>query len=143
MTARVIRGWWPLVVANGLAALVASGFGVVGVLDPATVLPGINGGDAVAIFAGLYAVRALPIGVAVVVLLWRRSPGPVPMLLVAGAAQVGDSVIGIAYAVPGMMVGGAVLAAIHLVSAGWLLRHSAARSPRPVAGVSDLASPVG
>ncbi|MDV3221493.1 hypothetical protein [Intrasporangium sp.] len=142
MMPQAIRGWWPLVVANGLAALVASGFGVVGVLDPTTVLPGIHGGDAVAIFAGLYAVRALPLGVAVVVLLWRRSPGLVPMLVVAGAAQVGDSVIGTAYAVPGMMVGGAVLAVIHLMSAGWLIRRGAALSPLPVAGASDVASPV-
>ncbi|WP_433188338.1 hypothetical protein [Actinoallomurus sp. CA-150999] len=55
----------------------------------------------------------------------RPQRGLVPVLAVAGPAQVADAAIGISLRDPGMIAGGTVLAAIHLVSAARLTRARA------------------
>ncbi|MCX4847569.1 hypothetical protein [Streptomyces sp. NBC_00893] len=46
-----------------------------------------------------------------------------PVLTVAGAAQLGDAAIGVGQGIAGMAVGGSVGAVVHLASAWWLSRH--------------------
>jgi hypothetical protein len=106
---------------NGLGALIAAGFAVVSAIDPA--LPaGGSVTSLVRLYAGTYAVRAVPLAVALVALLTRPRPAPglVPLLVVAGLAQAGDAVVGTAVGLPAMIAGGGVFAVIHLATATWL-----------------------
>ena len=106
---------------NGLGALIAAGFAVASVIDPA--LPGGGSVDSlVRLYAGIYVVRAVPLAAVLVVLLARPRPAPglVPLLVVAGLAQAGDAVVGAIYRQPAMLVGGGLYAVIHLATAGWL-----------------------
>ncbi|MFI1763059.1 hypothetical protein ACH41H_13545 [Streptomyces sp. NPDC020800] len=110
---------------NGLGALVSGAFAVVGAARPALGLAaGESVGPGVVFFARAYGVRAVPLGAAVLVLLaagsWH-SLGPV--LIVAGLAQLGDAAIGAARRIRGMVIAASALAAVHLVSAQWLLTH--------------------
>jgi len=109
--------------------VISAGFAVVALLDPATISAGAVT-PLVRLCAGAYAVRAIPLSVVLLVLLVRRGPTAVlvPLLLVAGLAQVGDAVIGVGLGEPGMLGGGSLLAAAHLVSAGWLYRRRDART---------------
>jgi hypothetical protein len=116
--------WRWLVGLNGVGALISAGFAIAGLLDPAA----ISAGPVTALvrlYAGAYAVRAIPLTAVLLLLLVRRGPmvALVPLLVVAGLAQVGDAVIGIGLGQPGMLAGGSLLAAVHLLSAGWLHRR--------------------
>jgi hypothetical protein len=112
-------------VANGLAAVGAMAFSVAALVDPALALPtGSEVTTGVDFYAQLYAARALPLGAAVLFALLSGSKrGLVPLLVVAGLVQAGDCVIGLAQHLPGPVVGGSVLAAIHLGSAWYLTRQ--------------------
>ena len=118
-----------LVVANVLGALASSAASVVGLVHPTFVLAGSASTPLADIYTQAYAARALPLGAALVFVLLsrRRRPGLRPLLLVSGLAQVADAAIGVRYGTPGMMVGGTLLAVVHLGSAAWLRRAT----PRP------------
>lgn len=117
-----------LVVANVLGALASSAASVVGLVHPTFVLAGSASTPLADVYTQAYAARALPLGAALVfVLLSRRRPGLRPLLVVSGLAQVADAAIGVRYGTPGMMVGGTLLAVVHLGSAAWLRRAT----PRP------------
>jgi hypothetical protein len=93
-------------------------------LDPALILPRTDVSAAVEISAWAYGVRAIPLGAAVLILLTTQGKrGLVPVLLVAGVAQLGDAVIGAMHGIPGMLAGGSTLAAIHLGSSLWIARR--------------------
>ncbi|MEU7872411.1 hypothetical protein [Dactylosporangium sp. NPDC049140] len=71
-------------------------------------------------YAKAYAVRALPLSVvALVVLAQHRWPVLVPLLVVLGLAQAGDSALGARRRNTGMAIGAAAGAVIHLASAWW------------------------
>ncbi|GAA4635649.1 hypothetical protein GCM10023196_082010 [Actinoallomurus vinaceus] len=116
-----------LILVNGLAALVAAVSCVIGLADPALLLPsGADATNGVDLYARMYGARALPLSAVVLCLLASRSRrGLVPVLVVAGLAQVADAAIGISLRNPGMVAGGTVLAAVHLVSAARLTRERA------------------
>lgn len=79
-------------------------------------------------YADAYAARAIPLGVAMWAVLLvpaLRSRRTVTVLaLIAGAAQLGDLVIGATQGIPGMMAGSAIGAAMHLGSLVWLRRRA-------------------
>ncbi|MFI9809161.1 hypothetical protein ACIHEJ_33265 [Streptomyces sp. NPDC052301] len=88
--------------------------------------PALNPGESVhsgvVLYARAHAARAVPLSAVVLVLLAAGSwdlPGPV--LMVAGLAQLGDAAIGAARRNVGMLISASGLAAVHLVSALWLL----------------------
>jgi hypothetical protein len=120
-----VRTW--LLVLNVASALISAVFGVLALVDPAA-NPGVS--DALSreatLYAALYGVRAVPIAAAVCWLaLADRHTGPrrlIPVLALAGTAQVGDAVVGTVAHVPAMAVGALVAAVIHLGSAALLRR---------------------
>jgi hypothetical protein len=112
-----------VVALNAVGAVISAGFGLAAMLDLALILPGADVSAAVEISAWAYGVRAVPLGIAVLILLTTQGkPGLVPVLIVAGVAQVGDAFIGAWHGIPGMLIGGSTLAAIHLGTAAWLAR---------------------
>ncbi|MCO6000311.1 hypothetical protein [Actinoallomurus rhizosphaericola] len=120
-----------LVLVNGLAALGSAVACVIGLVDPAALLPsGSAVTSSVDVYARLYGARALPLSAVVLYLLvtgTRR--GLIPVLMIAGLVQAADAAIGIASHAPGMVVGGTVAAAIHLVSAAFLARGTRVNGP--------------
>ncbi|MFF2144022.1 hypothetical protein [Kitasatospora sp. NPDC058190] len=114
-----------LLAANAVAALVSAGSSIAGVLRPGLALPG--GGPVTAgtdLYARAYAVRAVPLGLAVALLSLTGSTDAAtwPLLAVAGLAQAGDSAIGVRYRNRGMTFGAGAFAVLHLVSAYWIAR---------------------
>jgi hypothetical protein len=115
----------PLLVAvNVTSALISAAFGAVALVDPAA-SPGIDGGvtSTANLYAAMYGVRALPIAAAIIWLALADRRRLVPVLLLAGVAQIGDIIIGTATATVTMALGATIAAIIHLGSA-WLLRAS-------------------
>jgi hypothetical protein len=110
---------------NGVGAVISAGFAVAGLVDPAAISAGPVT-TLVWLYTGAYAVRAVPLAAVLLFLLVRRgsTAALVPVLVVAGLAQLGDAVIGVGLGQPGMLAGGTLLGAIHLLSAVWLLRRS-------------------
>jgi hypothetical protein len=121
-----------VLVLNALGALISAGFGVVALLNPALILPGADISAAVEISSWAYAVRAIPLGVALLILLTTQgNRGLVPVLVVSGVAQIGDAVIGAIHGIPNMLFGGSTLAILELGTAAWLLRKRALAPSTP------------
>src|SRR2546429_1311385 len=101
--------WRWLAGLNGVGALISAGFAVAGLVVPAAIADGAVT-SLVRLYAGAYAVRAIPLAAVLIFLLARRASTPalVPVLLVAGLAQLGDAVVGVAIGQPGMAGGGAL-----------------------------------
>jgi len=111
------RGWE---IANAGGALLSMASCVAGLIHPELALPaGSPVTEGVQLYAQAYAVRALPLGAALIhqLLISRTRRGLVPLLLVSGVVQLGDAAIGLATHNPGMTVGATALAALHLASA--------------------------
>ncbi|MEW9534420.1 hypothetical protein [Microbispora sp. NPDC049125] len=108
-----------LLVLNVLAALGAAGSSVAGVVKPGLGLrPDEETTAGVHFYTRAYAARALPLGVVTaLVLVWGPSVAVVPLLVVSGLAQVGDSVLGIMRRNLGMALGAGAFAVIHLLAA--------------------------
>ncbi|GLZ81281.1 hypothetical protein Afil01_60880 [Actinorhabdospora filicis] len=111
---------------NLLGAATATISAVLGLVNP-----GVFGADQitdwVTFYAGAYAARAIPLGIVMWVVLLTpalRTRKTVTVLaVVAGAAQLGDIVVGATHGIPGMMAGAALGAAMHFVSLIWLRRR--------------------
>ncbi|MFI9331351.1 hypothetical protein ACIGZJ_27915 [Kitasatospora sp. NPDC052868] len=127
------RGMRVLVIANAAGAALSMASSVVGLLSPGLALPG--GTDPATpltdLYVQAYAARALPLGAVLVhqLLISRtsrtgRTLGP--LLLISGAVQLADAVIGVSARNPGMAVGGTVLAVLHLGLASRLARSDRA-----------------
>ncbi|MBF6064861.1 hypothetical protein IU500_25530 [Nocardia terpenica] len=112
-----------LAVVNAVFALVSGGFAIAAALRPAVLAHGPVT-SAASLYAWMYAARAIPLTIAVVILptLGDRS-GLVAILLVSGAVQAADVAIGAAQRNWGMTTGAAVGAAVHFGSAWWLAVH--------------------
>lgn len=125
---------------NVLTAVITGGAAIAALLNPAAVAPGGVIGEGTDFFADLYAVRGITVSAAVIVfLLVRRAEWAVPVLVVAGLLQVGDIGIGIAHGNPGLAVGAAASAVIHLGTALWLLLRS--HRAQAAATTSSTAAP--
>ena len=113
----------PAVVAlNVISALISATFAAIALLNPAA-NPGIDNGVTATthLYAAMYGVRALPIAAAIIWLALTDRRKLTPVLLLAGAAQIGDIVIGTATGTVTMAAGETIAAIIHLGSA-WMLR---------------------
>ncbi|MEV2219774.1 DUF4267 domain-containing protein [Nocardia vinacea] len=109
------------IIVNAVGASVAVAFSVAALVDPTLAITGSPDSPGVDLYAQAYAARAIPLGAALLFSLTsRRKRALLPLLTVSGAVQLGDVAIGATQGVPGMMVGGSVLALIHLVTAGQL-----------------------
>lgn len=115
-----------LVAINLCLALVSAGFAAFALARPAALAGPVGPITPSGIYyAQLYASRALPLGVGLAGLLAvSLLPGHTVdawwLLLIAGAAQLGDAAIGIRHRIPGMIAGGSMLAVVHLASAAAL-----------------------
>ncbi|MFF1920562.1 hypothetical protein ACFVW8_08285 [Streptomyces sp. NPDC058221] len=120
----------------GLNVAMAAGSAVAAVIAvarPTLLLPaGTDPTAGLHVYAEAYAVRAVPLAAALVYLLKGERRALVPVLAVAGAAQLGDACIGAGRGVTGMAVGGTLAAATHLGTAWWLTR----RTGTPVVGTA-------
>ncbi|WP_406088077.1 hypothetical protein [Kitasatospora purpeofusca] len=122
-----------MVIANAVGAAVSMAFSTAGLFSPGLALSG--GTDPVTpladLYAQLYAARALPLGAVLLyqLLISRTGRGLILLLLVSGAVQVVDAVIGASAHNPGMAVGGTVLAALHLGLAARLARSAGGVGP--------------
>ena len=103
---------------NALGAIVAAGFAVAATIDPGLVLPGEAATDGARFYAQVYAARALPLTLVLLVALGARAtPALVPLLVLAGLVQAVDAALGLVWHRPSMIVGGGLLAVVHLASA--------------------------
>ncbi|WP_225727303.1 MULTISPECIES: hypothetical protein [unclassified Nocardia] len=110
-----------LAALNAVVAVVTVGFAVVGVVAPAA----LARSEVVAstrYYAAMYAVRAIPVGVAVLALAFvsARDETWIALLAVAGACQVGDALIGLYRRIPGQVAGSVIAGATHLASMAYL-----------------------
>lgn len=110
------------VAANAVVSVGALVFALTAMRDPAT-LSGTPVVDSTRYYAFMYAVRSVPLCIGVLVVLFVSTPtGTAVMVLsIAGAAQIGDLLIGSVRRIPGQMIGGAVAAITHLVTAWYLV----------------------
>ena len=110
--------------ANALVSAASGAFAFAAAMRPSILLR--RSGPASAetrFYAQFYALRQLPLSVAIVAAAAGAGRGALPLLLtVAGAAQAGDAVLGATRRNPGMVLGGALAAVVHLGSAWWWLR---------------------
>ncbi|MFI1380789.1 hypothetical protein [Embleya sp. NPDC020886] len=116
-----------VLLVNAAMALGAAGSAVLGMVDPGILSgSGAEVSDGMRMYAQAYGVRAVPLAAGLLYLLARRTDrGLIPILAVAGAAQLGDAVIGIEQGITGMALGGTLSATVHLASAWWLTRPTA------------------
>ncbi|MVU76107.1 hypothetical protein GPX89_02475 [Nocardia sp. ET3-3] len=114
-----------IAIANAAVALISGISSTVGMARPALAIPGggqINSGTT--FFAYAYGARAVPLSVVMLALLAMGTHGGlVPILIVAGLAQIGDGIIGATRRNWPMAATCAALAAVHLLSAHWLTLH--------------------
>ncbi|MET8870579.1 hypothetical protein [Nocardia sp. NPDC004604] len=110
------------IIVNAIGAGIAMAFSAAAVIDPTLAVTGGADSPSVDMYAQAYAARAVPLGAALLFSLTsRHKRGLLPLLTVSGAVQLGDVAIGATQGIPGMMVGGTVLALIHLATAGQLV----------------------
>jgi len=122
-----MRGWWPLVAANTVVAAASGAFGILALVRPGALMGWVvEVGPSSTHFAAMYAVRAVPLALAVIAVAWRARPGTpgalMLVLAVAGAVQLGDVVVAVAESTPGA-VGACVAAIVHLGSLALLVRR--------------------
>ncbi|MEV0093285.1 hypothetical protein [Streptomyces sp. NPDC050738] len=113
-----------LTLANSAAALCSGLFSVAGALRPALPLGrGEQVTPAVDFYARAYAARALPLSLVALVMLTggAGTTGAAAILIVLGAAQLGDLAIGAQRRIAGMAVCSGLGAVLHLATAYWLL----------------------
>ncbi|MFJ5233748.1 hypothetical protein ACIQBJ_28095 [Kitasatospora sp. NPDC088391] len=110
--------------ANALGALLGAASSVLGVARPGLGLPaGAPVTAGVRVYVRAYAVRAVPLGLATAAAVLAGDPATArALLLVSGAAQVGDSAIGFRQRNLGMGCGAGALAVLHLATAWWSAR---------------------
>jgi hypothetical protein len=128
-----------LVVVNLVLAAASLAFAVIALVAPALLLPsGAAVTEGVRYYAAFYAARALPLGLALVIVLLRihpdsRNQGMLgALLLVSAAAQLGDAVIGGVWGTTAIY-GGIAAAVIEVGSVVllslWHRRYDARRQP--------------
>lgn len=113
---------WP-VVANIVVAAISGVSCVIGLVRPRLALAeGEELTSAATFFLGAYVARALPLSVVTVaVLIADLGAAAVPVLVVAGLAQVGDAMVGVRQRNTPMAVTCVGLAAVHLGTVAWLI----------------------
>lgn len=109
--------WW-IASLNTLAALASTGFGIAALVEPG-LLARASGVDVSSRFhPAMYAGRAVPLGMAVGIVVWLAPVSAASSILlgVAALAQVADLVIGAVHGLPGMIAGAGFAAACHVAA---------------------------
>ena len=108
--------WW-IALLNTVAALLSVVFAAITLVRPHQFIPPTLRRQTDRFAAATYAVRAIPLGLAVVVVVWAAPAGTATALLlgVACAAQVGDLVLGLVHRVWGMAGGAGSVGVFHAV----------------------------
>ncbi|RDI63777.1 hypothetical protein [Nocardia pseudobrasiliensis] len=107
--------------ANAAVALVSGVSSILGMTRPALLTHEGAVTSGTMFFAWAYGARALPLSVVMLVMLAANiRQGLVPILVIAGLAQIGDAAIGAVRGNRPMVISCLVLTAIHLPSAWWL-----------------------
>lgn len=116
------RGMTALIIVNLVPVAASLAFAMIGLLDPVLLLPAhAHPSDGARYYGEFYAARALPLGIALAIVLLRTRPDSRNqgmlgvLLLVAGFAQIGDAAIGGAWGTTSLY-GGIFAAFIHLGS---------------------------
>ncbi|MBF6172079.1 hypothetical protein [Nocardia blacklockiae] len=114
-----------LTLLNAATALLTGGAAVLGLTRPALLAPaGTVVSPGVAMYARMYAARALPLSaVTLAVLVGDVHDAVVPVLLIAGLAQVGDMIVAALQRNPGMLAGSTLSAVVPLGSVVWITTH--------------------
>lgn len=102
---------------NAMGAAAAAGFAVRGVLRPEYVQPNRSADPLASFWAASSAVRTAAVAVPLLVSLARGDRSTPTLLAIAGAVQLGDSLLGIQRRNPGMALAPAVMGALHLATA--------------------------
>ena len=106
--------WW-IALLNTLAGIASTGFGVAALVKPGLIAPASDLGARSRFYPAMYASRAIPLGVAVGLVVWA-APDSVFLSLLLGVAvlaQIGDVVIGVTYRLPGMILGAVFAVVCH------------------------------
>ena len=108
--------WW-IALLNTVAALLSVVFAAITLAHPNQFIPPTLRRQTDRFAAATYAVRAIPLGLAVIVVVWAAPAGTATALLlgVACAAQVGDLVLGVVHRVWGMAGGAGSVVVFHAV----------------------------
>ncbi|MFI1919450.1 hypothetical protein [Nocardia sp. NPDC020380] len=111
------------VLANVAVALVSGVSCAVGLVRPRLALPaGEMPTPGTEFLLGAYAARALPLSLVTLAVLVTGNPAAIiPVLAVAGLAQLGDAALGARQRNMPMAATCVALAAVHLATATWLL----------------------
>ncbi|MFF0453101.1 hypothetical protein [Nocardia africana] len=110
------------VVANSVVAGISAVSCLIGLARPRLALAeGEELTSAATFFLGAYAARALPLSVVTVaVLVAGSAAAALPVLVVAGLAQIGDAIVGVHQRNTPMAITCVGLAAVHSATAAWL-----------------------
>jgi hypothetical protein len=102
-------------IVTAVNVLVALGFAIAGVLNPALIVPSHNGNDPAAEVFALYAVaRAIPIALLTIIAVFQKNGQQqvVTLAILAGFIQTIDGCIGIYLKEPSKTIGPFILAAL-------------------------------
>lgn len=107
--------WW-LALLNAAAAAVSVFFGVAAAVRPQRFGPSAAADGTGRFYAIMYAVRAVPLGLAVILALWLvpTSAVTVVLLLLAAVVQLADAVVGIIHRNWGMVAGALFAVLVHV-----------------------------
>jgi hypothetical protein len=97
-----------------LNVLTASGFAIVGLVNPKLMLPAADAPTQASLLFALYAAaRSLPLALIVMAAVYRRSaPALIVLGVLAGMIQLADAGVGIVQGDPGKIFGPLILAAL-------------------------------
>jgi hypothetical protein len=97
-----------------LNVLTASGFAIVGLVNPKLMLPAADAPTQASLLFALYAAaRSLPLALIVMAAVYRRSaPALIVLGVLAGMIQLADAGVGIVQGDPGKIIGPLILAAL-------------------------------
>ncbi|WP_158814340.1 hypothetical protein [Methylocapsa sp. S129] len=124
----------PLRVASLITALdvlIASGFAIVGLVSPKSILPlGYVPTNASFLFALYAAARAIPLALATFAAIYKRSASAIIVLgALAGAIQLFDAAIGAFQNDPGKILGPLVIAGLQFYAIFTLRKSGAGQGP--------------
>lgn len=111
-----------LQILNAIAAGISVAFAATALVRPTVLSRSVTAGPAEVLFARMYAVRAIPLGIAVAVVpFFTAGLGVAMLVLVAGVVQLADTVVLVKYGERGRAVGPVLAGGVHIALAVLLL----------------------
>jgi hypothetical protein len=118
---------------TAINVLVASGFSVVGVLSPQSMLPATDAANHASLIFALYAAaRTIPLALFALAAIYRQAAAALLILgALAGVMQFLDAGIGIVQGDFGKTIGPLIIAVLQFASLYYLQRATSGESPMP------------